>query len=155
METKHCDILRANDQYICHQCNCVSHGSAGLAAAIFAKHSYADCYSTRFEPDVPGTINVAKGYEPIDPIIINMFGQLFPGGPSEKEINGFGDTEAHRKKYFLDCLRAIKKLNPKSLAIPNKISCGLALGSWAWYSAALIKFEESTKIPITIYIKDE
>ncbi len=153
MEVKHLDILDARDEYICHQCNCVSHGAAGLAASLFRKYSYADCYSTRFEPDKPGTIHMAKGTEPIHPAIINMFGQVFPGGPSDKQLNDFGDTEEHRKKYFLDCLRTIKKLNPKSLAFP-KIASGLALGDWIWFSSALQKFETATKIPITIYIKD-
>ena len=153
METKHLDILLSREEYICHQCNCVSHGAAGLAATLFNKYSYADIYSVRWEPDIPGTIHYSLAPEPCDKNIINMFGQLFPGGPSDKELNGFGDTEDHRKKYFLDCLRSIKKLKPKSLAFPNRVGCNLALGDWAWYSSALIKFEEATKIPITIYIK--
>jgi O-acetyl-ADP-ribose deacetylase (regulator of RNase III) len=149
METKHCDILKAREEYICHQCNCVSHGAAGLAAIIFANYSYADCYSTRWEPDKPGTIHLAKGYDPNEPNIINMFAQYNPG--KAREDGEVGDTEEHRKKYFLDCLRAIKKLNPKSLAMPHKIGCGLAGGDHTWYYKAIEKFEESTKITIVMY----
>jgi len=152
METKHLDILKAREEYICHQCNCVSHGAAGLAAVLFANYTYADCYSTRWEPDKPGTINVARGGEPCEPNIINMFAQYNPGKP--RDDDPVGDSAEHRKKYFISCLREIKKLNPKSLAFPAKIGCGLGGGNWEWYSSALQKFEEATKIPITIYIKE-
>ena len=108
METKHLDILKAREEYICHQCNCVTHSAAGLAAVLFANYSYADCYSTRIEPDVPGTIHYAKGNDPCDPNIINMFGQYNPGKP--RDDSPVGDSAEHRKKYFLDCLRDRKSV---------------------------------------------
>lgn len=149
MEVHVGNLLDAREQYICHQCNCVTYTAAGVAAQLFEKYSYADCYSTRIEADKPGTIHYAKGSEPCEANIINMFSQLHPGKP--RDVDPVGDSAEHRKKYFIMCLREIKKLTPKSLAMPWKIGCGMAAGSWEWYEAALQKFEEATKIPITLY----
>lgn len=40
------DLLLAEDDFIGHQCNCVTQNSAGLAAALFTKFPYANDYST-------------------------------------------------------------------------------------------------------------
>ena len=149
METKTISIVHAREEYICHQCNCVTHSCAGLAKTLFDKYEYANCYATRWEPDIPGTIHYAMAPENNLQNIINMFAQYHPGAP--REGSDPGDSSEHRKKYFIDCLKAVKKLNPKSLAFPIRIGCGLAQGSWEWYSSILQKFEDSTKIRIVLY----
>ena len=143
------NILNATEEYICHQCNCVTREAAGLAAQLFQKWSYADCYSTRWEPDMPGTINIASERKSI----INMFAQVYPGAP--KDPNDKHDGFQARKKYFIYCLRAIAlNVEPNSsLAFPYKIGCGMAGGDWAFYELAINKFATINKLRVTFYKK--
>lgn len=52
------DLLQATEQYIAHQCNCVSRGARGLAKTLFAKYPHANVYQSRKSPSQPGTILV-------------------------------------------------------------------------------------------------
>jgi O-acetyl-ADP-ribose deacetylase (regulator of RNase III) len=53
------DITECDTQYIVHQCNCVSDGNAvGVAATIFKKFPWSDCYNGRKEFSEPGTIDI-------------------------------------------------------------------------------------------------
>ena len=139
------NILNASEDYIAHQCNCVTHNAAGVAAQIFQKWSYADCYATRWEQDTPGTITMGLG----EKNIINMFAQVYPGPPKDPNdpIDGF----TARKKYFIQCLKQIADMIPQKsrIAFPAGIGCGLAQGDPKFYEAALNKF--AINFDVTLY----
>jgi hypothetical protein len=77
-----------------------------------------------------------------------MFSQYNPGKPHNPEdpYDGF----AARKKYFVMCLMEIKKIKPKSIAMPLYIGCGLAGGDHTFYKAALEKFAQGD-IEVVLY----
>jgi O-acetyl-ADP-ribose deacetylase (regulator of RNase III) len=142
------NLLSADEEYVCHQCNCVTRSAGGVAQAIFAKWSYADCYATRWAPDKPGTIHYVKPSKDYRGVI-NMFAQYYPGSPQKADdpMDGF----QMRKNYFVSCLKEIPKLKPKSLAFPKFVGCCIAGGVWEDYLKMLTKFSDVTNIPITLY----
>lgn len=143
------DLLESDAKYICHQCNCTSIGSAGLAREIFKKYPYADAY-WRGCDRIPGEISVMGNGEN-QRYIINMYAQIRPGCSSLyvlKQSDGAND----RIKYFISCLQKIKQIeNLESIAFPFGIGCNLAGGDWSKYYKILKKFAES--IPeVKVYI---
>lgn len=114
------DLLDFECQYIAHQCNCVSVGSAGIAAAIFKKYPESNTYLKHDEQrSVPGTIDVIGR-------VINMYSQYYPG---HARYNN--DTDGKRRKWFKKCLFEISKIDGiESVAFPYKIGCNLAGGNW-------------------------
>lgn len=137
------NILSSNEQYVAHQCNCVTSYAAGLAKLIFTKWSYSDCYMIRWENDVPGTIDI-RGNGKENRYIINMFGQYNPGKPQEEDDPKDGFQA--RKKYFIDCMKLIGDLKPQSVALPWAVGCGLAGGDINFYNKVIDKFAESYNI---------
>jgi O-acetyl-ADP-ribose deacetylase (regulator of RNase III) len=134
------DVTKAEEQYICHQCNCVSKNVAGLAKTIFTL--WPQCNRQHLN-NVPGTISVHK----IDDgkAVINMYAQYYPGYPSTK------DNAAMRKYWFQQCLAEIKLLTPKSVAFPARIGCGLAGGNWDDYLNMLKDFHDQLIVDVTVY----
>jgi hypothetical protein len=145
---KTCNIVQATEQYIVQQCNCTVVKPHGLSATI-AEHFPDACpYARRRQltptrnlavledRPAPGTIAVL-GQRPV----ISLFGQ-FEMGRSGAFNRGLGvsDSPADRVEYFKAGLAEIAKLNPKSLAIPYRIGCGLAGGNWPTYRAILEDF---------------
>ena len=130
------DILNAKEKYICHQCNCFSKGSAGLAKSLFDRYPYANIYATRREPSKSGTIHIAgDGHR--ERYVINMFAQRYPSLPSDY------DTLESRQKDFNSCLLAILAVpNIEGIAFPHGIGCGLAGGNWMQYKSAIEGFAE-------------
>jgi len=144
------DLLQAKEQYICHQCNCVTQRAAHLSAAVFKAFPHADIYSTRpkGQKDKPGTIVVKGGGE--QRLVINMLGQVWPGSPKypEDRTDGF----KAREEYFARCLMEIAKLQPESLAFPYGIGCGAAGGEWEHYHWMLSDFELQTNVDMCLYL---
>lgn len=146
------DLLTAPEQYIVHQCNCISAGKgsgAGLAKAIFEKFPHANIYDNRKTPDVPGTILV-KGNGKDQRYVIAIFGQYYPGGPQFKGT----DTYSNRLSYFTEALGYISCIpNLESIAFPFYIGCGLAAGKWEDYEDMIRVFNHvcKNKVQITIY----
>ena len=138
------DLLKSSEQYIAHQCNCVTrNGGSGLARAIFDTFPYADVYKNREEgTDKPGDI-VIRGNGEEQRYVIAMMSQVYPGGPNLYDI----DSYANRKKYFQECLTKIAAISDiKSVAFPYNIGCGLANGKWEdYYDMLNIFFEEANK----------
>lgn len=121
-------IIDAKEQYIAHQCNCLTNKSAGTAKAIFDAFPYANTYATRVEADVPGKI-IVLGNGKDQRYVINMFGQYYPGKP--KYPNSALDGTFIREKYFHQCLLRVSKLDGlKSIAFPWRIGCNLGGGVW-------------------------
>ncbi len=138
------NILSSEEQYIAHQCNCVTTSSAGLAKIIFTKWTHAECYYIRWANDKPGTIEVRGDGKYGGRPIINMFAQFNPGKPHKADDPH--DGYQARKKYFIECMKAIDALKPSSVAMPHGIGCGLAGGDWEFYEKVITKFSKSFDI---------
>jgi O-acetyl-ADP-ribose deacetylase (regulator of RNase III) len=153
------DILKAHEEYIVHQCNCVIAGKAlGLAEAIFAEYPAADVYKERIERrrphDVPGTLSVHGR-------VINFYAQLLPGKPADDAPPGgwpganryvnaaeaAKDTREARFRWFENCLSMLHRALPEnaipSIAFPARIGCGLAGGKWQRYLKSLMQFAKA------------
>jgi len=133
------NLLDAKEKYILHQTNCVSNkGAAGIAALIFDKYPYADCYSDRTEPSKPGTIDIC-GDGVDNRFVINMHSQYYPG--KSKYIESNLDGLLAREKYFHQGLLRVAKIeNLESIAVNWKIGCGIAGGDWNHLLCTLTNF---------------
>lgn len=146
------DLLEAKEQYIAHQCNCVSKGSAGLAYFLFKQFPYANIYQMRTSHSIPGTIHIAG--DGIDNrYVINMFSQYYPGHYFDYYTN---DNYDIRKHYFYKCLTNIANIsNINSIAFPYKIGCGIAGGDWEDYLKMINDFaDNNTNIAVVIYQRE-
>mgnify|MGYP001156980848 CR=1 FL=1 len=133
------DLLNAEEQFIAHQCNCVSRYETKLATQIFKK--YTHIYKERTKPSVPGSILVT------DERVIHMFAQIYPGRPDEFSQDR-KDNNLWRHGYFTKCLSLIADIHDiKSVAFQEGIGCG----DWKDYYQLLRNFEAITLIPTTIY----
>ena len=132
--------------YICHQCNCVSKGTKGLAKKLFDKYPWANTYG-EFRQFGTVDIKYPPAYPSSDtgPIIVNMYSQYMPGNNEKK---GFDRHEA-----FLRCLEIIdSEFKGEELAFPYKVGCGLAGGDWeGFYKPVLEAFSIGRKIVICQY----
>jgi len=150
-------ILDATEDYIVHQCNCVSATPAqGVAEVIFAAFASADVYSQRASRgrphDIPGSVSVHGR-------IVNLYGQLLPGRPADDAPPGgwlgtsryvtpseaASDTRRARLRWFEAALASLPRSLPTdrkilSIALPAKIGCGLAGGNWPKYLRTLRDF---------------
>lgn len=137
------DIFDAKEQYLCHQCNCVTKRAAHLSKDVFTKYPYADVYAGRIDPDKPGTISI-KGNGIDQRLVINCFGQYYPG--KSKYPDSVVDGIKIREKYFHNCLLRIAKLpDLKSVAFPWRMGCGAAGGDWEHYIGTLTNFAQYVK----------
>ncbi len=140
------DLLDAKEQYIAHQCNCVTTKSKGLSKLIFDKYPTTDIYSNRKKKkDIPGEIKV---FNSKNKTIINILAQYYPG-PSNYE----NDSKQNRKLWFKKCLELISELPgiENGLALPYNIGCGLAGGNWDEYYEIIKQFSNKYFIPVTLY----
>lgn len=126
------DLLDFTEEYyICHQCNCMSKMANGLSRQIFDQFPNANTYT--FKERVPGTIAI------IDKVI-NLYGQVFPGAPRNKN-----DNTKWRLEYFESCLEQLDKQmsHDDNIAFPYNIGCGLAKGKWTDYLKLIINFQKN------------
>ena len=131
------DICDAKEQYILHQCNCVTNSARGVAKVIFDKYPDANTYINRTK-SIPGTIDVIKSN---DKTIINAYAQYYPG--SSKYNN---DTKELRLKWFEKCIDEIINMNISEIAIPYNIGCGYAGGNFDDYMKLLLKLDEKVNV---------
>jgi O-acetyl-ADP-ribose deacetylase (regulator of RNase III) len=140
------DLLDADEQYICHQCNCITTRAAGLAAKIHSRFPHADVYSPRGGRDTPGGI-IISGNGGDERLVISMMAQVYPGGPKFP-----GDLGGDREAMFGRCLDEIAALaGMESLAFPWGIGCGMAGGSWERYEKMLVEFDGRVSALVSIY----
>jgi len=140
--------MDATETYICHQCNCLTNRSKHLASTVFKKFPYADVYTKRQEPSLPGTIEIRGDKTKDQRSVIAMFAQYYPGKakyPTSKK-----DGTQARLDYFKSCLEKMKNLKG-SFAFPAGIGCGAAGGDWENYYATIISFSEKYSKKVTIY----
>jgi O-acetyl-ADP-ribose deacetylase (regulator of RNase III) len=149
------DLFQSTEQYIAHQCNCVTQKSAHLAKSVFDRFPYADIYSKRhlnWTPPVGQCMGdiVVCGNGTSDRFIINMLAQYYPGCP--KYPDSYRDGHIAREKAFQQCLKKIEQLKDlKSIGFPFQIGCGAAGGNWPSYLDMIQKFAEATPVDVRIY----
>ena len=132
------NLFDSQTKNIAHQTNCVTNRSAHLAASMFARYPYADVYTGRKIPNVPGTI-VVCGNGNDQRFVINMMAQFYPGKP--RFPNSSKDGYDVRCKYFYSCLKEIATIPYlESIAFPWGIGCGAAGGNWEYYHGLIDRF---------------
>lgn len=137
------DIFDSDEQYICHQTNCITKKSAHFAKDVFNKYPYADIYAGRINPDKPGNI-IIKGNGEDKRYVIALLAQYYPGKSKFPDSNL--DGIKIREKYFYHCLLRIAKIeNLKSIAFNWRIGCGAAGGNWEHYLGMLTNFAQYVK----------
>jgi hypothetical protein len=117
----------------------VTRKAAHCAKAVFDRFPYADCYKNRQHPSTPGTIELAGNPTRL---IVNMFGQIYPGKP---KFSHGRDSAAMREQYFKKCLD-VMNIWKDSFAFPYIIGCGAAGGSPAKYLAMLEEFAKDREV---------
>lgn len=141
-------LLEAKDDYIAHQCNCITTDAAGLAKLVFEKYPYANTYLKRQggRRDNPGTIQICGPVAAGDgPVVINMLAQKYPGKTDYP-------TSA-RLVWFQSCLKQMAQLpGCKSIGFPFGIGCNMAGGDWPSYHEMLLRFaQDNPHIQVTLY----
>jgi O-acetyl-ADP-ribose deacetylase (regulator of RNase III) len=148
----HGNLLDSKEQFICHQCNCVTKWAAHLAKDVFQRFPHADVYSPRIPlgyRDNPGTINIS-GNGQDQRFVIAMFAQVYPGS-SKAEYPSNVDSVLSRAKYFEECLDKMAQTPMSSVAFPWQIGCGAAGGNWGTYIDMIYGFNDRTEADVTIY----
>ena len=152
------NILDAQEEYILQQCCCTAVKPHGLSEVIAIKWKDCNVYSERRkignrnlavveDRPKPGTIKVVGERK-----VICAFAQYAMGKSGRYDSFNIPDTPNDRYNYFKECLDKIVLLNPKSIAIPYKIGCGLAGGDWNKYSSTISEFAQKyQQIKIVIY----
>jgi hypothetical protein len=140
------DLLEADEQYICQQCNCSSSNYKGLSKSIVEAFPWACFYSERNRE--PGTIMIKGDEKKSERPVIAMFAQRYIG-PAKFA----SDTANMRLIWFEKCLKQIGELEGlESIAFPYNIGCGLAGGEWSAYLRLLENFAtQNSNIKIVIY----
>lgn len=117
------DLLKAKEKIIGHQVNCFGI-SGGLASAVFrkwpcAKKDYEDL-TKRLPAKVLLGMTFFTGQQKDGHIIANLFGQYEPGAAyNPKKLD-----------QALEQLGNFAKAGGYSVALPYKLSCGIAGGDW-------------------------
>ncbi len=163
VEIRRGDILSADEKYIAHQCNCVSTGANGLAAAIFATYPEANTYASRIfnkcgvhkivdNPSTPGNISTHECVN--DKIVVNMYAQYAPGrvGSRYSHIYKSEETCKDRVKWFQMCLAELEARVGMGtcVAMPHLIGCGKAGGDFKVYLDLL----NSAEVDIVLYVHE-
>jgi hypothetical protein len=152
------NLLDSSEEYILQQCCCTSIKTQGLSDAIAAKWPEANPYGSRKKlkgnwateetRSKPGTIDIFGK-------VICMYAQYSHGKPNtlKDPLNPqIEETFQTRLSWFKECLKQIAELKPKSIALPYKIGCGLAGGSWTAYYKALQEWSSTNPdIKVVIY----
>jgi O-acetyl-ADP-ribose deacetylase (regulator of RNase III) len=148
----HGNLLDAKEQFVCHQCNCVTRWAAHLAKDVFQRFPHADVYSPRIPlgyRDQPGTIKISgDGHD--QRFVVAMFAQVYPGKSKASYANDV-DSIASRATYFKECLDKMAETPMASVAFPWQIGCGAAGGDWGTYVDMICEFSDNTIADVTIY----
>lgn len=150
------DLLDAPEQYLCHQCNCVTRRGKHLSHAVFQRFPHADIYRRRAQGqrDQPGTIVVAGDGAAGGRRVINLLAQLYPG--KFFQVRSFvwiraayfylnqaphASPMTRRAGWFASCSQRVRELpDLQSVAFPYGIGCGAAGGDWPLYLKMLTDF---------------
>lgn len=173
--------MKATEDVLVQQNNCVSRKAHGLSATIAARWPSADPYARRrggrsggdaLGAEWPNTAAVedrpAMGSvlvlptEAGSPRVACLFAQYMPGKPGQfRDPAGLAGTTADtmdsaedRLRAFEQCLHELVRVEPelRSIAVPFRIGCGLAGGSWRAYWDVLDRFSRSVHPHITVRV---
>lgn len=149
------NLLDATEQFVAHQCNCLSRGqAAGIAKHIFSKWPWADVYIQRNgwvdrEISKPGTVQIC-GNGKDQRYVVALYSQIYPGQAYPPK-----DSAENRQKLFresLDCFKKFPEVKGSySIAFPWKVGCGIAGGDWTIYQAMLEEFSKDVDGDVVIY----
>lgn len=140
-EIKKGDLLLATEDFKCHQCNCVSTKSLGLASYLFDKYPTTNTYlKHKIAPSIPGTADVFK-----EEGVANLYGQYQPGSAMRR---GVLETFSQRHEWLRSALQdMLLKVPPNSsFAFPYMIGCSLAGGQWSHYKKILEEFAQDERV---------
>lgn len=117
-------LVDATEKVIAHQVNCMG-VAGGLAAAIFEKWPDAENDYRQLTTRIPmGKVLLGMpqltGQQKDGHVIANLYGQFYPGA----------DYRPDAVETALSCLGAIARKSGWSVALPYKLSCGIAGGDW-------------------------
>lgn len=150
-------------QYICHQCNCLTHTAGGLAYSIFNKFPWSNIYLGREKynfdhKNLPEELQagniIVSGNGDNERYVINMLAQVYPGFPKypRSKLDGYDA----RLKYFKACIAQIARIdNIKNIAFPYKIGCGMAGGDWKDYLHIITLLDNAWNKKKDIYIVEK
>lgn len=117
------NLLNAKEKVIAHQVNCFG-AAAGLAGAIFRKWPTAERdyqqLIKRCQPKALLGMSQLTGEQRDGHIICNLFGQFHPGA----------DYNPQRLEQALTMLGNCARIMNWSVALPYRLSCGIAGGDW-------------------------
>lgn len=125
------DLFDVKGGFICHQCNCVSHGTAGLAASIVQKWPHTNPAADKDNRRLGRVSFFAAGNN----MVVNMYAQRNPGKATEPD-----DTGHARLGAFVSCLKQVAETyihGYDAIYLPHGIGCGLAGGDWDDYFCAI------------------
>jgi len=137
------DILTYPSNWICHQCNCTTRTSAGLAQQIFNRWVQCNTYERGSQNRKKGNIDVFHVDK--DKYVVNMYAQY-----STYNLN---ESKDDRLRWFQYCLNKLSPLVRKGeiVTFPYMIGCGLADGNWDDYKRLIDDFQKG-RPDITVYI---
>ena len=120
------NLLKAKENIIVHQVNCMGVMGSGLAKSIKKKYpevfnGYYHFCKTNLVEEYFGTALICEAND--DKYIANVFGQI-NYGTEERQ------TDYDRLKQALIEVKNFAKEKGLSVAIPYKLGCGLAGGDW-------------------------
>jgi hypothetical protein len=170
MQTIIKDITKTDCKYILQQSNCLTVRPHGLSATlenvfpgtcVYLDRSPVNGRSNLAVPmdrSVPGQVEIVH----TDKAIVSMMAQFAPGKPGYyyKDIvaaAGFTDDAEQRLLWFRQCLeKLVVYFNEEvdvteKIAVPYRIGCGLAGGSWKLYKKELIKFCRQIKQKVIVH----
>lgn len=116
------NLLEATEKVIAHQVNCQG-VAGGLAADIFTKWPDAENDYRQIGARLNGValgMPQLTGQQKDGHIIANLYGQFYPGA----------DYRPSALKSALTCLGELARQSGWSVALPYKLSCGIAGGDW-------------------------
>lgn len=117
------DLLEATETVIAHQVNCCG-AAGGLAAEVFKKWRYAKNDYLQLLQRIPGKVLLGMahftGQQRDGHIICNLFSQYNPGA----------DYNPKKLEQALVQLGNFARATGYSVALPYKLSCGIAGGDW-------------------------
>ena len=147
------NLLDSPEQYICHQCNCLTTHSAGIAHSIFLTFPWSNIYIERESPEIKHHLDEIhiRGNGQEFRFVINMMAQYYPG--TARYPDSAKDGIERRKKAFQECLGKISGIaDLKSIAFPWKIGCNLAGGDWNEYRHMIREFADANpNLKVRVY----
>lgn len=139
------DIFNCSEDIIVHQTNC--QGVMGRGIALQVKQKFPEVYEEYHNycknndgNEILGTSLICKATS--GKYIANLFGQLYFGEGLQTDYNKF--------QTALTEVRDFAKKNKLSVALPYKIGCGLAHGSWDIVYTIIVEVLQD-EVPYEIY----